>query len=101
MGLRTNWERWQGTFWYFIGIGAAQYVMGEGMSSTGFVARNQMFHAAIAQGSKNPRLQNLIMRHSEKGTRFLYMGTRARGVNFETNSDHKKIVGAERRTSAC
>jgi DNA-binding GntR family transcriptional regulator len=81
-------------------LAEAEYVMGEGMSTKGFVARNQMFHAAIAQGSKNPRLHALIMRHLEEGTRFLYMGTRARDVNFETNSDHQKIVDTLRARNA-
>lgn len=74
----------------------AQYVVGEGMSTKSFVASNEMFHAAIARGSKSPRLHNLIISHLEEGTRFLYMGTRMRDVNFETHNDHHTIVAALR-----
>ncbi|AVX06193.1 putative HTH-type transcriptional regulator in unstable DNA locus (plasmid) [Maritalea myrionectae] len=77
-------------------LAKAEYVVGEGHSTKGFVASNEMFHAAIARGSKNPRLHSLIMSHLEEGTRFLYMGTRARDVNFETHSDHNQIVTALR-----
>ncbi len=67
----------------------AKYVIGEGESTKSFVASNHQFHIGIAKTSNNPRLISLIERHLEEGTRFLYMGTRARDVNFETNSDHQ------------
>lgn len=71
-----------------------QYVVGEDVSIASFVSSNLMFHTAIAKSSNNPRLINLIVRYLEEGTRFLYLGTRTRDVNVETNSDHHNIIAA-------
>jgi len=75
-------------------LAQAKYVVGEDGSASGFVSSNLLFHTAIARGSNNTRLANLILRHLEEGTRFLHLGIRARDVNLETNSDHQKIVDA-------
>ncbi len=78
-------------------LAGVEYVVGEGQSTKSFVASNELFHAAIARGSNNSRLCSLIMKHLEEGTRFLYLGTRARDVNFETHSDHDRILAALRK----
>lgn len=81
-------------------LASAKYQIGEGESTKSFVASNHQFHIGIAKASNNPRLISLIERHLEEGTRFLYMGTRARDVNFETNSDHQGIIAALRTRDA-
>jgi DNA-binding GntR family transcriptional regulator len=70
----------------------ATYTVGENVSTTTFVASNETFHSAIAQGSGNARLHALVMRHLEECARLFYMGTRFRDINPETTNDHHRIV---------
>ncbi|SIQ94948.1 transcriptional regulator, GntR family [Rhizobium sp. RU35A] len=70
----------------------ARYEMGEEVSTRTFVARNEQFHALIAQGSRNPRLYALVMGHLEECARLFYMGTRMRDINPETTDDHHRIL---------
>ncbi|WP_175860327.1 GntR family transcriptional regulator [Burkholderia cepacia] len=78
----------------------ASYVVGEGTSTKSFVASNEKFHLAIAQGSRNPRLVSLVMSHLEECDRLHYIGARSRDINPETNTDHHEIVAALRRRDA-
>lgn len=73
------------------------YVIGEDVSTKTFVASNEAFHAAIARGSRNPRLHSLVMNHLEECARLFYMGTRVRDINPETADDHHRIVAALRQ----
>lgn len=74
----------------------ASYIIGENVSTTTFVSTNEMFHAAIARGSRNPRLYALVMSHLEQCARLFYMGTRIRDLNPETTNDHQHIVAVLR-----
>ncbi|HBF28690.1 GntR family transcriptional regulator [Rhizobium sp.] len=73
-------------------VADASYVIGEDQSTRSFVAANERFHSAIAKGSRNPRLEQLVVRHLEECARLFYMGTRVRDINPETSSDHHAIV---------
>jgi DNA-binding GntR family transcriptional regulator len=75
----------------------ASYVVGEDVSTKTFVTSNEMFHSAIAQGSRNPRLHSLVMSHLEECARLFYMGTRIRDINPETINDHHRIVAVLRQ----
>lgn len=68
------------------------YVRGENASVQIFVKANEDFHSAIARGSHNPRLYNLVVSHLEECGRFFYMGAQIRDVNPETTDDHHRIV---------
>lgn len=73
-------------------IADASYVVGEYQSARSFVSANEQFHSAIAKGSRNPRLEQLVVRHLEECARLFFMGTRVRDINPETSSDHHTIV---------
>jgi DNA-binding GntR family transcriptional regulator len=70
----------------------ASYVQGENSSTQSFVKANEDFHSAIARGTRNPRLYNLVVSHLEECGRFFYMGAMIRDVNPETSNDHNRIV---------
>ncbi|PJX55969.1 MULTISPECIES: GntR family transcriptional regulator [unclassified Klebsiella] len=78
-------------------LAKASYVIGEDRSTKAFVASNEKFHTAIAQGARNPRLLALVKSHIEESDRLFYLGTRSRDINPETNSDHSRIVDALRK----
>lgn len=78
-------------------LAQANYVVGEDVSTKSFVTSNELFHAAIAKGSRNPRLASLVISHLEECARFFYMGTRVRDLNPETEADHLRIVGFLRK----
>ncbi len=78
----------------------ASYVMGEEVSTRTFIARNEQFHALIAQGSRNQRLSALVMSHLEECARLFHMGTRVRDINPETNNDHHRILAHLRARDA-
>ncbi|OCX58106.1 GntR family transcriptional regulator [Thioclava sp. SK-1] len=61
-----------------------------------FVAANNRFHAAIAQGARVPRLHTLISGYLEECTRLFHMGATIRDVTPETHEDHTRIVTALR-----
>lgn len=65
-----------------------------------FVAANNCFHAAIAEGSRVPRLHALITGYLEECTRLFHMGATIRDVTPETEEDHKQIVAALRNRDA-
>jgi DNA-binding GntR family transcriptional regulator len=73
------------------------YEIGEEVSIKTFVDSNQEFHAAIAQGSRNPRLYALVMSHLEECARLFYMGARIRDINPETNDDHHRVLAVLRQ----
>lgn len=73
-------------------LAQANYVVGEDVSTKTFVTSNELFHAAIARGSRNSRLASLVISHLEECARFFYMGTRVRDLNPETEADHLRIV---------
>jgi DNA-binding GntR family transcriptional regulator len=75
----------------------ASYVRGENISTQSFVRANEDFHTAIARGSRNPRLLNLVVSHLEECGRFFYMGAQIRDVNPETTNDHHRIVAILRQ----
>jgi DNA-binding GntR family transcriptional regulator len=77
-----------------------RYEIGEKVSIKTFVDSNQEFHAAIAQGSRNPRLYALVMSHLEECARLFYMGARVRDINPETNDDHHRIIAVLRQRDA-
>lgn len=74
----------------------SSYIIGEDVSTATFVTSNEMFHAAIARGSRNARLYSLVMSHLEQCARLFYMGTRIRDINPETSNDHHRIVAVLR-----
>lgn len=74
----------------------ASYIVGENVSTATFVTSNETFHAAIARGSRNPRLHSLVVSHLEQCARLFYMGTRIRDINPETVNDHHRIVAVLR-----
>jgi len=61
-----------------------------------FVAANNVFHAAIAEGARVPRLHALITGYLEECTRLFHMGASIRDVTLETQKDHQRIVAALR-----
>jgi len=73
-------------------LAGTSYVVGEPKSLETFVNSNRAFHAAIAAGSRNSRLSNLVVGHLAEAERFLYIGARFRDVNVETDKDHHEIV---------
>lgn len=70
----------------------ASYVIGENISMSAFMEANHGFHSAIAAGSRNPRLEALVLSQLEECARLFYMGAKIRDVNPETNDDHHRIV---------
>ncbi|MDO6732618.1 GntR family transcriptional regulator [Marinovum sp. 2_MG-2023] len=65
-----------------------------------FVAANNRFHTAIAEGSRVPRLSALIVGYLEECTRLFHLGATIRDVTPETEEDHKMIVAALRNRDA-
>jgi len=59
-----------------------------------FVSANNIFHAAIAEGARVPRLHALITGYLEQCTRLFHMGATIRDVTSETQEDHTRIIDA-------
>ena len=59
-----------------------------------FVSANNIFHAAIAEGARVPRLRALITGYLEECTRLFHMGATIRDVTPETQQDHTRIIDA-------
>jgi DNA-binding GntR family transcriptional regulator len=78
----------------------ASYSLEEEKSLDHFVDANLVFHSMIAEGSKNPKLYNIIMALLHESQRFFYIGARTRDVNVETNRDHSGIVDVLRNRDA-
>lgn len=66
----------------------------------GLVAANRRFHAAIADGARNPRLAALVVGHLEQCSRLFFLGARIRDVTDETGEDHAALVRAIRSRDA-
>jgi DNA-binding GntR family transcriptional regulator len=78
----------------------ASYSLEEEKSIGHFVDANLVFHSMIAEGSKNPKLYNIIMGLLHESQRFFYIGARTRDVNVETNQHHTEIVEVLRKRDA-
>lgn len=74
-----------------------KYNSGEGASRQALVTVNREFHAAIARGSHNERVYQLVIRHIDELERFFHLGARLRDVNSETMEDHRHIVEVLRK----
>jgi DNA-binding GntR family transcriptional regulator len=61
-----------------------------------FIAGNRTFHMAIAAGSHNHRIANLVERQLDEMDRVFYLGARLRDLGSETSQHHQMIVDALR-----
>jgi DNA-binding GntR family transcriptional regulator len=68
------------------------YVQDSSLPVLEFVSANNIFHAAIAEGARVPRLHALIIGYLEQCTRLFHMGATIRDVTSETQEDHTRII---------
>lgn len=78
-------------------LAAVKHDSGNGTSRQSLVAVNREFHAAIARGSHNDRVYQLVIRQIDELERFFHLGARLRDVNAETMEDHRHIVDVLRK----
>jgi len=81
-------------------LASVRYDGGNGATRQTLVAVNREFHAAIARGSHNERVAQLVLRQIDDLERFFYLGARLRDVNAETMEDHRHIVEVLRKREA-